>query len=183
MSETKVRRKTKKNDFDEAAELLSALNDLCKEKNINPNFLLDALEVALVTAYKKNFASAQNVKVNIDKTTGQFKVYAEKEIVETVEPGTEQLYISVKDAKKLTGKYELGDIVDIEVTPRNFGRVAAMNAKQVITQKIREAEREQVYSSSTKILNDIIPGRIRRIDEENRVFVEVEIIKNNLCKF
>ncbi|MBQ3037709.1 MAG: transcription termination/antitermination protein NusA [Clostridia bacterium] len=177
MSETKVRRKTKKNDFDEAAELLSALNDLCKEKNINPDFLLDALEVALVTAYKKNFASAQNVKVNIDKTTGQFKVYAEKEIVETVEPGTEQLYISVKDAKKLTGKYELGDIVDIEVTPRNFGRVAAMNAKQVITQKIREAEREQVYSSSTKILNDIIPGRIRRIDEENRVFVEVEIEK------
>ena len=177
MSETKTKRKTKKKEFDEAAELLSALNDLCKEKNINSDFILNALETALVTAYKRNFQSAQNVKVNIDKTTGQFKVYAEKEVVETVVAGEEQLYISLKDAKAISGQYELGDIVDIEVTPRNFGRVAAMNAKQVITQKIREAEREQVYASSTKILDDIVPGRIRRIDEENRVFVEIKIEK------
>lgn len=176
MSETK-RRKTKKVEFDEAAELLSALNDLCKEKNINPDFILNALETALVTAYKRNFNSAQNVKVSIDRVTGQFKVMAEKEVVEAVEVGQEQLYISLEDAKAISGNYELGDIVDIEVTPRNFGRVAAMNAKQVITQKIREAEREQVYTNSTKILNDIVSGRIRRIDEDNRVFVEVEIEK------
>ena len=175
MSESK--RKTKKKEFDEAAELLSALNDLCREKNIEPDFILDALESALVTAYKKNFAAAQNVRVSIDKTTGAFKVFAEKEVVEKVEEGTEQLYISYEDAKKISGHYEIGDIVDIEVTPRNFGRVAAMNAKQVITQKIREAEREQVYTSSTKILNGIVNGRVRRIDEENRVFVEVEIEK------
>ena len=177
MSETK-RRKTKKVEFDEAAELLSALNDLCKEKNINPDFILNALETALVTAYKRNFNSAQNVKVSIDRVTGQFKVMAEKEVVEAVEVGQEQLYISLEDAKAISGNYELGDIVDIEVTPRNFGRVAAMNAKQVITQKIREAEREQVYSNSTKILNDIVTGRIRRIDDDNRVFVEVEIKKD-----
>lgn len=178
MSETR-RRKSKKGDFDEAAELLSALNDICKEKNINPDFLLNALETALITAYKRNFNSAQNVKVSIDKTTGKFMVMAEKEVVESVEEGMEQLQISLKDAKAISGQYEIGDIVDIEVTPRNFGRVAAMNAKQVVTQKIREAEREQVYTSSTKILNDIIPGRIRRIDEDNRVFVEVTIEKED----
>ncbi len=178
MSETKSRRK-KKGDFDEAAELLSALNDLCAEKNIDIDFLLNALETALITAYKRNFNSAQNVRVSIDKTTGQYKVFAQKEVAEKVEPGTEQLYISVEDAKKLSGEYQVGDIVDIEVTPRNFGRVAAMNAKQVVTQKIREAEREQVYTNSTKILNDIIPGRIRRMDDDNRVFVEVEIEKDD----
>ena len=178
MAETK-RKSKKKNEFDEAKELLSALNDLCKEKNISPDFILNALEAALVTAYKRNFASAQNVKVNIDKTTGQFKVYAQKEVVETVEEGTEQLYISLEDARKVTGTYEIGDVVEIEVTPRNFGRVAAMNAKQVVTQKLREAEREQVYNNSTKILNDIVTGRIRRIDEDNRVFVEVTIERDD----
>lgn len=179
MSETTKRRGKKKAEFDEAAELLSALNDLCKEKNIDPDFILTALENALVTAYKKNFASAQNVKVEINKVTGEFKVYAEKEVVENVEEGMEQLYISLDDAQKMSGQYQLGDVVDIEVTPRNFGRVAAMNAKQVITQKIREAEREQVYTSSTKILNDIITGRVRRIDNDNRVFVEIEIEKDD----
>lgn len=176
MAETKKRR-TKKAEFDEAAELLTALNDLCKEKNITPDFILNALETALVTAYKRNFSSAQNVRVSIDRVTGQFKVYAEKEVVEAVEEGSEQLYISLEDAQKISAKYNLGDIVDIEVTPRNFGRVAAMNAKQVITQKLREAEREQVFNNSTKILNDIVTGRIRRIDDDNRVFVEVEIEK------
>lgn len=171
-------RRKKKNEFDEAKELLDALNDLCKEKNITPDFIINALETALVTAYKRNFSSAQNVKVSIDRTTGQFKVYAEKEVVESVAEGEEQLFISFEDAKKMSGQYEIGDIVDIEVTPRDFGRVAAMNAKQVITQKLREAEREQAYTNSTKILNDIVTGRIRRIDEENRVFVEVEIKKD-----
>ncbi len=174
MAEAK-KRKGKKSEFDEAAELLGAMGDLRKEKNISTDFIINALETALVTAYKRNFNSAQNVKVTIDKVTGQFKVYAEKEVVENVEEGDEQLYISLEDAHKLSAKYELGDIVDIEVTPRNFGRVAAMNAKQVITQKLREAEREQVYNSSAKILNDIVTGRVRRIDDDGRVFVEVEI--------
>lgn len=179
MSDTKVKRRGKKQEFNEAAELLSALNDLCEEKNIDPDFILEALETALITAYKKNFNAAQNVKVTIDKITGEFKVFAQREVVEYVDPDDEFLNISLEDAKKISGEYELGDIVDIEVTPRNFGRVAAMNAKQIITQKIREAEREQVYSNSTKILNDIVTGRIRRIDDENRVFVEVEIKKDD----
>ena len=174
MAETK-KRKGKKQEFDEAAELLGAMGDLCKEKNVSPDFIINALETALVTAYKRNFNSAQNVKVMIDRTTGQFKVYAEKEVVEVVDEGDEQLKISLEDAHKLSPQYVLGDVVDIEVTPRNFGRVAAMNAKQVITQKLREAERDQVFNSSSRILNDIVTGRVRRIDDEDRVFVEIDI--------
>ncbi len=178
MSDTKVKRRGKKAEVNQSQELILALNDLCKEKNIDVDFILNALETAVVTAYKKHFNAAQNVRVNLDRVTGEFKVIAQKEVVETVEAENEGLHISLDEARKINAKYEIGDIVELEVTPRDFGRVEAMNAKQIITQKIREAEREQVYANSTKILNDIVTGRIRRIDEENRVFVEVEIKKD-----
>ena len=96
MAEAK-KRKGKKSEFDEAAELLGAMGDLCKEKNISTDFIINALETALVTAYKRNFNSAQNVKVTIDRVTGQFKVYAEKEVVENVEEGD----VSRKSFKRL----------------------------------------------------------------------------------
>ncbi|MBR3791835.1 MAG: transcription termination/antitermination protein NusA [Clostridia bacterium] len=178
MSDTKVKRRGKKAEVNQSQELILALNDLCKEKNIDVDFILNALETAVVTAYKKHFNAAQNVRVNLDRVTGEFKVIAQKEVVQKVEAEDEGLYISLDEARKIKAEYEVGDIVEIEVTPRDFGRVEAMNAKQIITQKIREAEREQVYANSTKILNDIVTGRIRRIDEENRVFVEVEIKKD-----
>lgn len=174
MSETKVRRR-KKDEFDPAAELMGALHDLCREKNVEPDFIFDALEAALITAYKRNFNSAQNVRVMMDRENGTVKVVAEKEVVETVEDA--QTQISLEEAHAISGQYQPGDIVDIEVTPRNFGRVAAMNAKQVVTQKIREAEREQLYSSSAKVLNDIVSGRVRRI-EEDRIFVELQVEKS-----
>ncbi len=176
MSDTKVKRRGKKAEVNQAQELILALNDLCAEKNIDVEFILNALETAVITAYKKHYNAAQNVRVNLDRVTGEFKVIAQKEVAESVDD--ESLYISLDEARKINAKYEIGDIVEIEVTPRDFGRVEAMNAKQIITQKIREAEREQVYANSTKILNDIVTGRIRRIDEENRVFVEVEIKKD-----
>ncbi len=178
MSDTKVKRRGKKAEVNQSQELILALNDLCKEKNIDVDFILNALETAVVTAYKKHFNAAQNVRVNLDRVTGEFKVIAQKEVAQKVEAEEEGLYISLDEARKINAKYEVGDIVELEVTPRDFGRVEAMNAKQIITQKIREAEREQVYANSTKILNDIVTGRIRRIDEENRVFVEVEIKKD-----
>lgn len=178
MSDTKVKRRGKKAEVNQSQELILALNDLCKEKNIDVDFILNALETAVVTAYKKHYNAAQDVRVNLDRVTGEFKVIAQKEVVETVEAENEGLHISLEEARKINAKYEIGDIVELEVTPRDFGRVEAMNAKQIITQKIREAEREQVYANSTKILNDIVTGRIRRIDEENRVFVEVEIKKD-----
>ena len=115
MSETK--RKGKKKEFDEAKELLLALNDLCKEKNIDSDFLLGTLETALITAYKRNFNSAQNVKVTIDKTTGVFKVMAEKEVVET-EAVEETEAEVVEDAPES----------DVETTPATTGNTAAIAA-------------------------------------------------------
>lgn len=151
-------------------ELLSALADLCKEKGIDKEVILDALEAALVAAYKRNFASAQNVDVQLDRTTGQISVYAQKEVVDEVYD--DQLEISLDDAKKLSGAYEIGDIVNIEVTPRNFGRIAAMTAKQVVTQRIREAERGIIYSEYTQKENDIVTGKIER-KERGNLFVDI----------
>lgn len=176
---SEIRRKKGKVEEDRAGELLRALEDLCREKNIDRNFILDALEAALMAAYKRNFASAQNVKVDLNRVTGEVRVYSEKTVVEEVDDKNFQQEISLEDAKKISGEYQIGDIVDIEVTPKDFGRVAALTAKQVVTQKIREAERENVYESSSKILNNIVPGRVKHIDDDGRVFVDVTINGDN----
>ena len=151
-------------------ELLSALADLCKEKGIDKDIILDALEAALIAGYKRNFASAQNVNVELDRTTGKIGVYAQKTVVEDIQD--DQLEISLEDAKKLSGAYELGDIVNIEVTPKDFGRIAAMTAKQVVTQRIREAERGIIFSEYTEKENEIVSGKIERIERGN-VFIDI----------
>lgn len=151
-------------------ELITALADICKEKGIDKEVILDALEAALIAAYKRNFLSAQNVCVNLDRETGKIEVYAQKTVVETVyDP---QLEISLEDAKKISGSYELDDIVNIEVTPKNFGRIAAMTAKQVVTQRLREAERGILYSEYTQKENEIVTGKIERIERGN-VYVDI----------
>ncbi|MBQ7751751.1 MAG: transcription termination/antitermination protein NusA [Clostridia bacterium] len=151
-------------------ELLSALSDLCKEKGIDTAVILEALEAALVAAYKKNFASAQNVCAEVDSKTGKISVYAQKTVTEEVADA--QLEISLKDARKISKKYELGDVVNIEVTPSNFGRIAAMTAKQVITQRIREAERGNIFSEYTQKENDVLTGKIDRMERGN-IFVDI----------
>ncbi len=151
-------------------ELLSALTDLCKEKGIDKDTILDALEAALIAAYKRNFLSAQNVCVELDRETGKIAVYAQKTVVENIEDP--QLEISSIDAKKISKKYEVGDIVNIEVTPKNFGRIAAMTAKQVVTQRIREAERGILYSEYTRKENEIVSGKIERIERGN-IYVDI----------
>lgn len=153
-------------------ELLEALGALCDEKGISKDVILDALEAALVAAYKRNFNSSQNVQVTMDRETGSVKVVAQKEVVESVMSGDEQEEISLQDAKQISGVYEIGDIVNIEVTPRNFGRIAAMTAKQIVTQRIREAERGIIYSEYTEKANDIVTGKIQRIERGN-VFVDI----------
>lgn len=150
--------------------LLTALTDLCEEKGIEKDVIFDALEAALIAAFKRNFSSAQNVCVELDRTTGKVGVYAQKTVVEEVfDP---QLEILEEDAKKLSGSYELGDVVNIEVTPRDFGRIAAMTAKQVVTQRIREAERGIIFSEYTQMENDIVTGKIERI-EHGTIFVDI----------
>lgn len=151
-------------------ELMTALSDLCKEKGIDKDTILDALEAALIAGYKRNFASAQNVCVELDRKTGKIAVYAQKTVTEDVQNQQEE--ISLDDAKKISSKYEIGDIVNIEVTPRNFGRIAAMTAKQVVTQRIREAERGIIYSEYTEKENEIISGKIERIERGN-IFVDI----------
>lgn len=151
-------------------ELLSALTDLCKEKGIEKDVILDALEAALIAAYKRNFSSAQNVCVELDRTTGKIGVYAQKTVVDEVYDPQEE--ISLDDARKISGSYELGDVVNIEVTPRNFGRIAAMTAKQVVTQRIREAERGIIYSEYTQKENELVTGKIERMERGN-IFVDI----------
>ncbi len=150
--------------------LFEVLTEICEEKGISPDVLFDALEAALVAAYKKNFNSAQNVEVQIDRENGGVKVYAKKTVVDLVFEESEE--IDIEDARKINGNYELGDIVNIEVTPKDFGRISAMTAKQVVTQRIREAERGIIYSEYTEKTNDIVTGTIERIERGN-VFIDI----------
>ncbi|HHY74663.1 MAG TPA: transcription termination/antitermination protein NusA [Bacillus bacterium] len=145
-----------------SSELLDALNLLEKEKGISKDVLLEAIEAALISAYKRNFNSAQNVRVDVNPMTGTMRVFARKEIVEDVfDP---RLEISHEEAKKLNPNYEVEDVVEIEVTPKDFGRIAAQTAKQVVTQRVREAERGVIYSEYIDREEDIMTGIVQRQD-------------------
>lgn len=145
-----------------SSELLDALTLLEKEKGISKNILLEAIEAALISAYKRNFNSAQNVRVDVNPETGTMRVFARKEVVEEVfDP---RLEISHEEAKKLNPNYEIEDVVEIEVTPKDFGRIAAQTAKQVVTQRVREAERGVIYSEYIDREEDIMTGIVQRQD-------------------
>ena len=120
-------------------ELLEALNILEQEKNISKETLLEAIENSLITACKNHFGKSENVKVNIDPETCEYHVFQEKKVVEKVEDPVEE--ISLVNAKMIDSKYELDDIVNVEVKSKEFGRIATQNAKNVILQKIREEEK------------------------------------------
>lgn len=143
-------------------ELIIALEDLEKEKGIKKEYLLESIETALVTAYKKNFDANENVKVEMDKQTGATHVYSIKEVVEQPENSISQ--ISEKEAKKINKTLKAGDSVEIEIVPKNFGRIAAQTAKQVIVQKIREAEREIIYSEYNDKKGEIVNGPIQKAE-------------------
>lgn len=153
-----------------SSDLVEAITALEKDKGISKEVLLDALEAALISAYKRNFEQAQNVRVAIDENLGQIKVYARKEVVEAAENAN--LQISLEDAKKMNSNYQIGDTVEIEVTPRNFGRIAAQTAKQVVTQRVREAERGVIYSEFIDRQDDIMTGIVQRIDHR---FIYVDL--------
>ena len=124
-------------------ELLEALNILEKEKDISKDTLLEAIENSLITACKNHFGKSDNIKVNINPETCEFHVYAEKTVVENVEDPV--LEISLEKAKEIDSKYDIGDVVNIEVKSKEFGRIATQNAKNVILQKIREEERKVLF--------------------------------------
>ncbi len=152
------------------AEFMQAFEQLGKEKGIAPEVLFEAIEAALISAYKRNFSSAQNVRVSLERTTGEIHVYARKNVVEEVKD--DRLEIDLAEARLLDVRYELDDIVEIEVTPKNFGRIAAQTAKQVVVQRIREAERGIIYDEFSNRESDILNGIVQRIEQKN-VYIDL----------
>lgn len=146
-------------------EFMDALNQIEREKGIDKEIILNAIEISLVTACKKNFGTSQNIKVIIDRKDGDVCVFAQKTVVEIV--SDEMLEISLEKAKEIKRAYELGDIIDIVITPKNFGRISAQTAKQVVLQKIREAEREILFNQYITKEKDIITGIIQRKERKN----------------
>jgi N utilization substance protein A len=146
-------------------ELILALETLEKEKDISKDLLLEAIENSLLTACKSHFGKADNIKVTIDRETGDFHVIAEKTVVEEVtDPVTE---ITLEDAHKISKKYIVGDVVNQEIKSKEFGRIATQNAKNVILQAIREEERRMIYDSFSAQEKDIVTGIVQRINGRN----------------
>ena len=146
-------------------ELLEALNILEQEKNISKETLLEAIENSLITACKNHFGKSENVKVNIDPETCEYHVFQEKKVVEKVEDPVEE--ISLVNAKMIDSKYELDDIVNVEVKSKEFGRIATQNAKNVILQKIREEERKVLYDQYYGIEKEVVTGIVQRVMGKN----------------
>ncbi len=143
-------------------ELILALEELEKEKGIKKEYMLEAIEAALLTAYKRNFDALENVKVVVDQKTGATYVYAIKDVVDRANDDAQE--ISLEDAKKINKTLELGDQVEVEIVPKDFGRIAAQTAKQVIIQKIREAERNIMFDEYSEKKGEIVSGPIQKAD-------------------
>lgn len=146
-------------------EFIEALDQIEKEKGISKEILLEAIEASLISAYKKNYGSAQNVAVNIDRETGEVKVFSKKTVSEEVKDPL--LEIDLTDALKIYPTAKVGDVLSVEVTPKKFGRIAAQTAKQVVMQRIREAERNIIYEEFSGRETDIVTGVIQRFDKRN----------------
>src|SRR5690625_4169927 len=159
--------------------MFEAMNYLEKEKGIDRETLVETLEAALISAYKRNFQSASNVRVNINVDEGKMEVYARKTVVEEVLDSQEE--ITLEEAKEIDPNYEIDDIIEIEVTPKDFGRIAAQAAKQVVTQRVREAERNVIFEEYIDHEEDVITGIIQRKDRSS-VFVDLGKIEAKLSE-
>ena len=160
-------------------EMLNALDALEAEKGISKEIVIDALEAALVSAYKRHYGQAQNVEVEFDQKKGNIHVYAVKEVTEEVMDS--QLEVSLKEAMTINPAYEIGDKIRFEVTPKDFGRIAAQTAKQVILQRVREAERTIIYNEFSAYEKDILQGIVER--QDNRyIYVNLGKIEAVLSK-
>ena len=145
-------------------EFMSALAEVAEQKNISKEALVETIELALIAAYKKNYGHAQNVKVNVDRESGEIRVFQQKTVVEEVEDP--QLEIGLSEAQTIDKRYGLEDVVDFEVTPKTFGRIAAQTAKQVVMQRIKEAERDRLYNEYHGQENAMLTGVVLRADRK-----------------
>ncbi|MGI6150707.1 MAG: transcription termination factor NusA [Christensenellales bacterium] len=162
--------KKKTEEFNPQAELIMALDMLEKEKGINKAALLDAIETALVSAYKKNYNNAGNVRVSVNGETGEIGVYSIKKVVEELENPAEEIELS--EAWKIAPYYQPGDILEVQIAPKDFGRIAAQSAKQVVVQRIREAERGMIYDELSEKENEVLTAIVQR-EERNGVHLEL----------
>jgi len=160
-------------------DLFNAINLLSEEKGIDKDVLIEALEAALISAYKKNFKSATNARIDLNEETGKMKVFSRKDIVEEVEDQNQQ--VTLEEAREIDPNYEVGDVLEIEVTPKDFGRIAAQAAKQVVTQRVREAEREVIFDEYIDREEDIMNGIIQRVDSRF-VYIDLGKIEARLSK-
>ncbi len=147
------------------SEFIDALNQIEKEKGIDKELIFEAIETAIVSACKKNYGTSQNVKVIINRESGEVSCYAQKDVVdEVLDPGTQ---ISLDEARKKNPYFEVGDIIDIAIHPKDFGRVSAQTAKQVVVQKFREAEREILYNQYVGKERELVTGIVQRKEKKN----------------
>ncbi|MCL1808687.1 MAG: transcription termination factor NusA [Clostridiales bacterium] len=151
-------------------EFIRAIEELEKEKGISKDVLIEAIELALLSAYKKNYGTSQNVRVNVDREEGDIAVLMRKDIVETVQD--DFVEISLDEAMEIDNRFVAGDFVEYQVTPRDFGRIAAQTAKQVVVQRIREAERGMVFDDYVNRQGEIVTGVVHRISNET-VFINM----------
>ncbi|WP_455105328.1 transcription termination factor NusA [Peptostreptococcus sp.] len=157
-------------------EFMQALDELVRDRGIDKDVLLETIEQALTSAYKKNFGSAQNVRIDMNRETGDIKVYSQRVVVDESDLYDNFLEIELSEAREINQSYELGDIIEHEVTPGDFGRIAAQTAKQIVVQKIREAEREMTYNEFLEKQDELVTGEISRTssrDGKQIVFVQI----------
>ncbi|HEV8338369.1 MAG TPA: transcription termination factor NusA [bacterium] len=148
------------------AELVRALEQLEEEKGISKEVIVEAIEAALLSAYKKNFGvTAQNMRIEVDRDTGEVRAFQIRTVTEEVEDPTTQ--IALAEVRQYDPSAAIGDMVELEVTPKDFGRIAAQTAKQVVVQRLREAEREMVYKEFRDREGDIVTGVVQRIERKN----------------
>ncbi|MDT2829484.1 transcription termination factor NusA [Vagococcus carniphilus] len=160
-------------------EMLGALDALEREKGISKAIVIEALEAAMISAYKRHYGQAQNVEVEFDEKKGDVHIFSVKEVTEEVMDS--QLEVSLKEAQKVNQAYEIGDMIRFEVTPKDFGRIAAQTAKQVILQRVREAERSIIYNEFSAYENEIMQGIVER--QDNRyIYVNLGKIEAVLSK-
>ena len=154
-------------------EFLVAIDELVREKEISRDVVLDAIEAALTSAYKKHYGSNNNVRVNINRETGDIEIYMQRTVVERLSDiVSDSSEIHIEDALEIDPKYEVGDIVETQVKPKDFGRIAAQTAKQVVVQKIREAERSIIYNEYIDKVGEIAVGIIQRVSNDT-VYIDI----------
>jgi len=145
--------------------LIAGINQVAIDKGLDREVIFEAIEAALISAYKRNYGSVANVSAEVDRTSGDMRVLTEREVVEDVM--NERTEILLEDAKVVESESELGDVIKVESKPDDFGRIAAQTAKQVILQRIREAERDIVYENFVHRVGEVISAQVRSVDGQS----------------